>query len=43
MSEWIRENVDIDDRYIGYNHESDSKWFDPHPSHKSQVKNFMNK
>ena len=32
MSEWIRENIDIDNRYIGYNHQSDSKWFDPHPS-----------
>ena len=32
MSEWIRENVDINDRYIGYDNHSKEKWFDPHPS-----------
>ena len=28
MSEWIRENVDINDRYIGYDNHSKEKWFD---------------
>jgi hypothetical protein len=33
MSEWIRENVDIKDRYIGLDHLG--KGFDPHPSEYS--------
>lgn len=32
MSEWIRENIDIKNRYVGYNHGAPSKHFDSHPS-----------
>lgn len=32
MSEWIRTNIKIENRYMGYNHKHESKHFDPHPS-----------
>ena len=41
MSEWIRENVDIKDRYIGHNHEGEIRegetkpYFNSHPSEYS--------
>jgi|TARA_R110002124_G_scaffold88900_1_gene227686 hypothetical protein len=35
MSEWIRENVNITDRYIGLDHGGDG--FDPHPSEYATI------
>lgn len=32
MSEWIRENIEIDNRYLGYHHPTNPTMFDSHPS-----------
>jgi hypothetical protein len=32
MAEWIRENIEIDRRYMGYEHKAPTKHFDSHPS-----------
>jgi len=44
MSEWIRENMKISDRYIGkfWNPHENKEQFDPHPSEKATIE-FINK
>jgi hypothetical protein len=32
LSEWVRTNIEIDKRYVGYEHHSPTKHFDTHPS-----------
>lgn len=32
IAEWVRSNLEIDDRYMGYNHFAPTKHFDVHPS-----------
>lgn len=32
MSEWIRDNVEIENRYLGYHHPTNPNFFDAHPS-----------
>jgi len=32
MSEWIRDNIEIENRYLGYHHKEAPNHFDSHPS-----------